>query len=211
MKILRYFFTIALPLALFIFITVNVVDKNIASFDSHIYQLVSKHISSGLTKGMIFISFLGSGAFFTALAAVFIVISIINNKFSFSTAVIIINLVLSWLLNAGIKYIIHRDRPDILKLIEIGGFSFPSGHSMVSMSFYGLIIYLCQRNIKSNFKYIASSILSVLIMLIGLSRIYLGVHYASDVLGGFSFGIFWVGLFSIIIDMKYRKKQADAK
>jgi len=211
LKTLRYFLTIGLPLFVFIFITVNINSDNTNSFDSYVYQGVSGSISTGLTDIMILISFLGSGQFLTVLALILIVAFFRKEKFSFYTSMIVINLMLSSLLNVGIKYIIHRDRPDILRLIDIGGYSFPSGHSMVSMSFYGFLIYLCCKNYKTKWKYLIVSLLSILILLIGLSRIYLGVHYASDVLGGLILGISWVGLFSIIVDLRYRKKHAKVK
>jgi len=211
LKTLRYFLTIIFPLIIFIFITVNVVSHNTNSFDSYIYQGVSGFILPDLTDIMILISFLGSGQFLTALALILIVAFLRKGRFSFNASMIVINLILSSLINVGIKYIIHRNRPDILRLIDIGGYSFPSGHSMVSMSFYGFLIYLCCKNYKTKWKYLIVLILTILILLIGLSRIYLGVHYASDVLGGFLLGISWVGVYSIIVDLRYRKKYANAK
>ena len=94
------------------------------------------------------------------------------------------NLVVTTLLNQLLKYIIQRPRPDGYRLIAESGYSFPSGHSMVSMAFYGLIIYLIWKMVKNKkIKYISCGILGFLIPLIGFSRIYLGVHYASDVIG----------------------------
>jgi len=208
MKVIRYTLTIVLPLALFIIIAVNVIGHNAAGFDNYVYSAVSKLISPGLTEFMILITFFGSGEFFTASAIILIIVFIAllkKGKYSFYTAMIVINLALAALLNTGIKYIVHRSRPDILRLIAISGYSFPSGHSMISMSFYGLLIYLCYISFKTRWKYLMISLLAFLVFLIGLSRIYLGVHYASDVLAGFSLGIFWVGIFSLIIGPKCRK------
>jgi undecaprenyl-diphosphatase len=73
------------------------------------------------------------------------------------------------------------------------------------MSFYGLLIFLFLRNCKSKWKYIIISIFALLILLIGFSRIYLGVHYTSDVLGGFCLGIAWIGVYSIAIDFGHKK------
>ncbi|MHB8061084.1 MAG: phosphatase PAP2 family protein [Ruminiclostridium sp.] len=211
MKTLRYLLTIGLPLIIFVFITVNVVNQNTNSFDSYVYQGVSSFISTGLTDIMRLITFFGSREFFIVLALILIVAFYRKEKFSFYTSMIVINIILSSLLNEGIKYIFHRNRPDILKLIDIGGYSFPSGHSMVSMSFYGFLIYLCCKNYKTKWKYLIISLLAILILLVGLSRIYLGVHYASDVLGGFTLGILWVGVYSIVVDLRYRNKHANIR
>ncbi len=110
------------------------------------------------------------------------------------------NLVITTLLNQLLKYIIQRPRPEGYRLIAESGYSFPSGHSMVSMAFYGLIIYLIWKMVKNKkIKYISCGILTLLIPLIGFSRIYLGVHYASDVIGGFAISIAYLMLFTNIV------------
>ena len=107
------------------------------------------------------------------------------------------NLAIATILNQLLKYIIQRPRPDGYRLIVESGYSFPSGHSMVSMAFYGLIIYLIWKMVKNKkIKYISCGILGLLIPLIGFSRIYLGVHYASDVIGGFAISIVYLLLFT---------------
>ena len=109
------------------------------------------------------------------------------------------NLIIATLLNQLLKYIIQRPRPDGYRLIAESGYSFPSGHSMVSMAFYGLMIYLIWKMVKNKkIKYISCGILGLLIPMIGFSRIYLGVHYASDVIGGFAISIVYLLLFTNI-------------
>lgn len=211
LQLLRYFMTIVFPLFVFIFITYKVLSKKTVNFDSLVYFIVSKFISPGLTEVFKFFTFLGSSEFYAVLAIIAIFALYKNEKYSFYTAMIAFNLLLSSIINEGLKNIFRRSRPEILKLVSAGGFSFPSGHSMVSMSFYGLLIFLCFRNFKSNIKYLFMLLLSAVIFLIGLSRIYLGVHYASDVAGGFSLGILWLGIYSLIIDLRYRKKHAASK
>ncbi len=109
---------------------------------------------------------------------------------------ITVNLVLSTLLNQILKYVVQRPRPEGYMIINENGYSFPSGHSMISMAFYGLIIYLIWKKIKNvKIKYLLCGLLSILIPLIGFSRIYLGVHYASDVIGGFAISIAYLVLY----------------
>ena len=206
MKTLRYILTILLPLIIFIFITVNVINQNTSDLDSFVYKWVSRFISSGLTDIMKLITFFGSGALLGSLAFLLLIVFYRKEKYSFNVSMLAINLALGALVNLSIKYIIQRVRPDVLRLIDISGYSFPSGHSMASMSFYGFIIYLCCKNFKTKWKYLIVSLISILILFIGISRIYLGVHYASDVLGGFSLGLLWTGIFSFIVDIRYRKK-----
>jgi undecaprenyl-diphosphatase len=71
---------------------------------------------------------------------------------------------------------------------------------MISMSFYGFIAYLFYANMKSRWKYAIIGSFSVIILLIGISRIYLGVHYASDVLAGFSAGLTWLAVFVMLVN-----------
>lgn len=94
------------------------------------------------------------------------------------------------LTNKTIKYIIHRARPDIsLFLISEDGFSFPSGHSISSMYTYGLLLYFVVTNVKNTaWKIVLTIVLTVLMFGIGLSRIFVGVHYPTDVLAGWSLG-----------------------
>ena len=106
------------------------------------------------------------------------------------------NLVIITILNQLIKRILQRPRPTEYRIIEETGYSFPSGHSMVSMAFYGYLIYLIYKYVKNKYlKWISIVLLSILICSIGVSRIYLGVHYTSDVLGGFLLSISYLVIY----------------
>jgi undecaprenyl-diphosphatase len=96
------------------------------------------------------------------------------------------------ILNRILKLIFARVRPDdVVPLIQQGGYAFPSGHSVTSMAFYGLLLFLVQTRMEDRKKANAISVvLILLIALIGPSRIYLGVHYPTDVLAGWAAGIF---------------------
>lgn len=107
------------------------------------------------------------------------------------------NLICITALNVLLKNIIQRPRPIGYRLISESGYSFPSGHSMVSTAFYGLIIYFILKNVKNKYlKWGTITILSILILLICLSRIYLGVHYASDTIGGFFISIAYLTIYT---------------
>jgi membrane-associated phospholipid phosphatase len=121
-------------------------------------------------------------------AVVLIIITILSYIFLQNkkiTQAITINLITITIINILLKNIVQRPRPIGYRLINESGYSFPSGHSMISMAFYGFIIYLIYSYVKNpKLKWFLCFIISLLIIFIGISRIYLGVHYASDVIAG---------------------------
>lgn len=183
---------VALPLAVFIMLAQELIRNQLSVFDSALYGFISKYISHNMTDIMRIISFFGSAQFLISLALLILIFAY-KYKLKNYRWFIAYNLAITWILNDLFKYIFHRQRPDILRLTEVSGYSFPSGHSMTSISFYGLIIYMVCINIKKGWiRYTAAVSLGTLIALIGISRVYLGVHYASDVLAGFCAGTAWL-------------------
>ena len=96
-------------------------------------------------------------------------------------------------LNALLKLTYHRPRPLLPHLVPAHGMSFPSGHAMVAVSFWGLLGWLARRHLRPGWRRTAALIgLPVLALSVGLSRVYLHVHYASDVAAGFAAGLAWL-------------------
>jgi len=167
----------------------------INSIDDKIYSLISQHINPGNTAIMTFISNLGETLPIIAIAVAVILILLILKKRK-DPICIATNLALVAGINLILKEIIRRPRPNILRLIPETGYSFPSAHAMVAIGFYGFFIYLICKKVKNKAaKYSAAVILSLLIFFIGISRIYLGVHYATDVIGGWIIGFICLLLF----------------
>ena len=169
--------------------------------DTVIYNLIIKLMSTNTTVFMMFISHLGSAVALITLSIAFLVL-LKNKKYA---KCIVLNLALVFLLNRLLKLIIARPRPEILRLVPEEGYSFPSGHAMVSMGFYGFLIYLIYTKLKNKkVKYPLIIFLSLLILTIGISRIYLGVHYFTDIIGGFIIAIIYLKLF---VKHIYNKKR----
>ena len=177
----------------FLALAEDVFNKEIMNGDIIGYKLISTFlISDFVTPIAKFITNFG-GAIFLSIATVMLFLFIKNKKIGLS---IISNIVISAVLNQLLKRILQRPRPTEFRIVEETGYSFPSGHSMVSMAFYGYLIYLIYRYIKNKYvKWTLITILSILICLIGISRIYLGVHYTSDVLGGFLLSISYLVIY----------------
>ncbi|MBQ6495125.1 MAG: phosphatase PAP2 family protein [Bacilli bacterium] len=171
--------------------------------DKYAYELiVLKLRNDTLTPIMKFITKL-SNTSIIILIAILLTIIISLRKNIKTASLIPINLGIIAIINQILKFIFQRPRPTGFRLIEIGGFSFPSGHAMGSTAFYGLLIYLSYKLIKNKTLKIISIILNSLIIIgIGISRIYLGVHYCSDVVVGISLTIIYLIIFIRTIEKK---------
>ncbi len=171
----------------FLALAEDVFNKEIMNGDIIGYKVVSTFLISDFATPIAkFVTNFG-GAIFLIILTIVLFILIKNKKIGVS---IFLNLALITILNQLLKRILQRPRPTEYRIIEETGYSFPSGHSMVSMAFYGYLIYLIYKYVKNKYvKWISIVLLSILICSIGVSRIYLGVHYTSDVLGGFFISI----------------------
>ena len=146
--------------------------------------------------------------FITEFASIFIIL-LISLIFLFVLkkygVFLIINAFNILILNTVLKLIFMRDRPFDLMIISEDGYSFPSGHAMAALGFYGFIIYIIYHlNLSKRIKYLFIILLGILIFLIGLSRIYLGVHYASDVIAGYMASLSYLIIYITIVK-KYLK------
>ena len=165
--------------------------------DNNGYKFISNHINDTNTIIAKTFTFLGSTFFITTLC----VLSLFFKKYRIS---IISNTLIVVGVSQLLKRVIRRARPLNIALIEETGFSFPSGHSMVGFAFYGFIIYLIYKsNLNKKLKILLIILFSLLILNIGLSRIYLGVHFTTDVLGGFILAMLHLILFIELIYKKY--------
>ena len=110
------------------------------------------------------------------------------------------NLACVLVLNVVLKQIVQRPRPDGFRLIAETGYSFPSGHSMVSMAFFGLLVWMIWVYEKDRLmRNVWCVLMGLVIVMVGVSRIYLGVHYASDVLAGFCVSLVWLGFYTKVV------------
>ena len=187
-----------LCIILFLAFAEDVFTKEIMQVDVIGYKFVSNYIISDKLTPIIKIITNFGGAIILGLITILILILIKNKKIGLS---VLINLCSVTVLNLVLKSILQRPRPNEYRIINETGYSFPSGHSMISMAFYGFIIYLIYKNIKNKYlKWISIILLSILILMIGFSRIYLGVHYVSDVLAGFLFSFSYLIVYIKIIN-----------
>ena len=160
--------------------------------DLKVFDLIKAHTNERNTKLMSFFTFFGTHKFFIP-ANIFLIFYflLIRKRSWFSirvTTIALSSLGLMFLL----KYLFHRKRP-LYPLETAKGLSFPSGHAIMSVTFYGLLIYIIAQTIKDKpFKWSLIISLCIFVQLIGFSRVYLRVHYASDVAVGYITGFLWL-------------------
>lgn len=169
---------------LFIIITILVLTNNIQEFDNMVTDFVINIIPESFAPFFQTVTQLGGVVILPIIAILVSLILVIIKKDYYGYA-IILNITISVCLYLGIKNIVRRLRPKGFRFITETGFSFPSGHTTNNMAFYGLLIYFIYKNIKNKpLKILLISLLSIWILLIGISRIYFNVHYPSDVIAG---------------------------
>ncbi|KPV45379.1 hypothetical protein AN477_02165 [Alicyclobacillus ferrooxydans] len=161
-------------------------------FDARITHVVRRKIDHPITRFMKFFTFLGSPAVVSAFVALTASVLYRMGRKRDAAAMIAANAMGAGF-NEGLKYMFRRKRPDIHRLVPAHGYSFPSGHSMGSVMFYGTICYFFCRQVSSVlWRIIAFLVSAVMVIITGTSRIYLGVHYPSDVLSGYAAAGAWL-------------------
>lgn len=192
---------IASLILLIIFIFFVFLHSYFNIIDDFVYSLVKPLISNDMTNIMQFITFF-SDPIWCILLSCLMILFVKNKKIS---KAFLLNLILVFLLNYVLKILFSRNRPADINLIVETGFSFPSGHAMMSLGIYGFLIYLLLLSDKNKIsKIIGTCFLILLIFLIGISRIYLGVHYATDVIAGFVISASYLLLFIRFIYSKIK-------
>ena len=185
MKNKKYLIVVGLLVLIFVVNTILVICGMTTSFDNYVYNLVRCLECNFFDNYFVFITKFGDVP--VVIGIVCFLILLFRNRHGIMLTVLSVN---SAITNKVVKHIIQRERPSVLRLIKQGGYSYPSGHSMIAISVYGYLLYLAFTRVKNKFlKYGCSIILLIFILSIGISRIYVGVHYASDVIGGFTFAL----------------------
>lgn len=212
LTILIFFVIFVVSLNVFVEITEDLKNDELTRLDDTVSAAIQSYRSPSLTPIFEFITHMGDRvAYFIAalIIAAFFYFKYARWKFTLQTILV---LLLSSLSNVILKKVINRERPTLEHLVAVSTLSYPSGHSMSAMAFYGFLIYLSFRFSRSwGPKLLAFFGFGLLILLIGISRVYLGVHYPSDVMAGFVGGLIWVAFCVVvfnIIDL-YRQKEAN--
>lgn len=201
-------------LALFGIIAHEVVGESENGFDSAVFNYLRNNVvTPQLTPLMKGITFLGSSTFLLPAYILLIIFYVFKNQKRRSIEILLIGS-LGIFLNYLMKLFYHRTRPAGPLITPLKSFSFPSGHAMSAFIFYGLLIYLVwDTGLNRAYKMVATILLVAIALAVGFSRMYLRVHYPSDVLAGFCLGLAWIGLAIWVLEKikKKAKKETGVK
>lgn len=183
----KKYFIITLVLTFLICLVAFSVDRElIKTIDSWFYDIISNQINPNLTLFMRFATEVGSVGVVIILCLSFFLFSKVRKNYALPVATTV---AITSLSNLGLKTLFARERPNILQLISESYYSFPSGHAMINMAFYTMVFMITKKHVDNKKTKLTISIICIIIpLVIGISRIYLGVHYTSDVVAGWVLG-----------------------
>lgn len=181
----------------FVWLLGEVAEGEIMRLDTLAYELIVERLrSDALTPIMGAFTSLASVVVLAVLAAV--IAALAPGKAP--GWCVTVNLACVVALNALLKVIVQRPRPEGFRLISETGYSFPSGHSMVAMAFFGLLIWMVWKfHRRDAMRVVWCAVFGAVIVTVGVSRIYLGVHYASDVVAGFCVSLMWLIFYTRVV------------
>lgn len=183
----------AAALAVFVALAKVVLEGVAQGMDDQVLRWFALHRTPGLTAAALRVTSLGSDVVVIMLVVVFSALLWLTNH-RYSTLLLLIGVLGAAILNWALKDVFLRPRPSVVRrLAVVNSTSFPSGHAMVSMVAYAAVALLISRLEDSRpLRGVTWTIAVLLILLIGTSRVYLGVHYPTDVLAGFAAGLAWI-------------------
>jgi undecaprenyl-diphosphatase len=182
----------------------GIIEKSPFPFDQNVINAVTSYSSPSMDLFMMFITSMGSKWALGLLLLTSMMWLLLKYKNFWGMLFYLITVAVGGILNLLLKGFFERERPNVNRIIEADGFSFPSGHSMGSMIYYGFLGYLVIRSKRKPISKLGWGFLFIIVIfLIGVSRIYLGVHYPSDILAGYTAGCIWLILCISLLEIMY--------
>jgi undecaprenyl-diphosphatase len=185
-------------LIFFAWLSEQMLKQGTARFDAAIRLAVHQHASGSLTRAMFLFTELGNWQVIMAGTICLLLICWYRQEGGL-TLLVLVTMAGVGILDGTLKLAFHRARPDPFIGSKPGTYSFPSGHALVSLCFYALIAGILSLRWDQRWKRVLTwTAASLLVGLIGLSRIYLGVHWPSDVVAGYLAGLIWMGAVQVL-------------
>lgn len=175
------------------YIAAAVGNESIAHFDASIIGFVQGLETPWLTMMMKIFTWIGSGYVVAPIALIGFIVLYFVLHYRQQALLLVTVVAGSVIFNSLLKHYFKRERPEIHRILDANGFSFPSGHSMMAFALYAIIAFIAWRNVQTWISRIVLLLFTAfMILIIGISRVYLGVHYPSDIVGGFLVSALWV-------------------
>lgn len=192
--ILAGFVSVGVAFYFFFELAEEVIEQEKIIIDQWAIDAVTAIQTEWLGQAWGWITELGSVTWITIASLILVVYLFMASSFSRWVAIyFVVNMLGISALTKILKLSFERNRPEVLAEYDGTGFSFPSGHTTGALTFYGFLIYLVvSSSMKKQWKWALNIFLGLLILLVGLSRVYLGVHFFSDVMAGMLFGLAWL-------------------
>jgi membrane-associated phospholipid phosphatase len=182
------------------------VTEGDTGLDNRIADELHEHATRPLTEFFEAVTTLGNGivlAGVTAIAAYLLA----RRRYYAEAVLMVLAYVGAEVLSYSLKLAFRRDRPFFTDpLATVSTYSFPSGHATVSVAVYGALCLVLLRLLTGPARVVCLAATVLLVSLIGFSRLYLGVHFLSDVLAGFSVGLAWLALCVVVLDLHHRRR-----
>jgi undecaprenyl-diphosphatase len=209
--LVRSFAFTMIILGVFFWIAHLIGQHRIIAFDKRLTDAVRSLSSNEATVWMERFTNVGSGLYVLFIVVLFAVgLAVIGYRRELLFYLGVIGF--SSLLNIVLKILFHRARPDIHRIIQASGYSFPSGHSMSAFTLYGITAYFLWKHLRSFWiRIFVILVVILLVLMIGISRVYLGVHYPSDVIGGYLVSAAWlsmsIGLYKRFLEQRWMSQK----
>ena len=201
LKLVNFF-----SLITFLFLACSLNTNYLKTFDTKIINFIQSFESDFLTTFLKTLTKIGNTKTVIVLTII-VFLFLLLKKYTHYGIYFVLNMISSWVIIDGVKYLVKRERPTMHRLISEKNFSFPSGHATATFIFWTLIIIFIVLTLNNIFKYIITILIISLIFIVGVSRIYLGVHFPSDILAGYLAGSFVVSLSYLILNKIYKNKE----
>lgn len=183
-------------LAIFTAIADEMVLEHENHLDTVVFKWIAPLVNPDMTSAMKTITFFGSSSFLFPAYGVLILVFLFHRKDKRLSLEIAAIAITGTILLFTLKSIFHRHRPPNQIIHAVNSFSFPSGHAFSSFTFFGLLIYLLwkPKGINAALRWSLSILFFLAACAVAFSRVYLHVHYASDVIAGFCLCLVWLGI-----------------
>lgn len=207
---IAFVMTILLALS-FSYLAISIQNETIIDFDHTIISFVQSYETPSLTTFMTVMSWVGSATIVIPITLISLILLYFVWRRRAQALLFFIVIVGTVILNMTLKLYFHRERPDLNRIIEETGYSFPSGHTMMAFSLYIIIAFVTWRTVQTKVGAVMLTFFAAfMILAIAISRIYLGVHFPSDIIGGFLASGLWLALsIGVYQDIQRRNTQRE--